>query len=1086
MNQRKQLYNEFADIPSLEEQKAKILSIFDEVKAAIIALADIGVKLDNSKSVRQVNTAEKEYNATVKQTENLIKQLADTEAKLLLVRQKETLFLNESKLKLKELNKEQVERLRLQKAEEGSIEKLELQYAKAYRIFKQLGEEQRNTTRGQTLNKYLEDTSNKLNELKKSAGNFSANVGRYAGSLAAPFELLINKVEELKANLAKGIGIGGGTDAASLAQAQQAINTITTTIQKGGASTATSVTQVKALSNAFQDLSITLGKSGGTTETSFLNKLKAQVGAAKDDVADLKDELKLQASDTRGIDNVVGSLNALAGIAQGAAGAYALLGASQEDAAKITSKLIAVQGIANSVQMVGQELTRKGTTANKIYEFSLNTMSTAFGASSTAAARFNAILKVGVVGLVITGIVLLINKLIELKAAQDAAGRSAKDLQEIRAEGLKNSTEELTKIRLIYEASQNQTLSYKQRKKAVDELQEQYPQYFKNLTDEEILTGKASKAYEELTKNILRTGLAQAAKDRITEISSQMLDDVLKVEEANKRIESAQKNGVFVQSKIQPKTLASGNTVNIAPGQISLDEKDIDQTVSKIKSLYAKSFAAVDDGNARIKAIIEGVGAGNLIDGIIGDPKELDKAKKIADNTAATILKEQFEQNKLILEAAKAKDKRILDDETETYEERLSALRNFTSNQMALIELEQQFQVAQEKMRLQSVKDSLEEQKKEKGANIKAINDQIRKEQAASDEVLKTITLKAANDLLNIGLEFNKGLKDLADKRQDIRDEERRQIEEYNEWILREEKRLRKLLSDLNEKSDKEEADKKEKAITDVKARIKQQYETLYKEVVDTISFFLTSSIDKETAALETRKRLLDEETQRRINQINLLGLTESERIKRTAQIEKQAAYEKEQIEKRQRKLAVERAKFEKAANIASIIGNTAAAVIKALKDAPYPYNILLAALIGATGALQLARAAAAPLPQYYTGTDSAKPGDAWVSEKGSELMQRDGRWYLTPKKPTIMKMKGGEKIINADLTRDIMASLNYSNPVNSGGVTLVQVPGMSSDQADTLINEIKDLKKETAKNKVVLNIGPGIDWDAYINKNIR
>ena len=425
MPDNKQLYSEFADLTSLENQKKEILAIFNEVKTGITTLAEVGVKIDNSKSIRQIQVAEKEYNAELKQTQLFVKQLADTEAKLVLVRQKETLQLTENKLRLKELNKEQAERIKLQNAEEGSIEKLELQYAKAYRIFKQLGDEQRNSTRGVTLNKYLEDTANKLNELKKSAGNFSANVGRYGESLAKPFETLIKKVQELKANLAKGVGIGGN-DSAAIERANKAIQVIEKTITKASGANSTSVTQVKNLSNAYQDLAITIGKAGGTSETSFLNKLGAQVGEAKDSVQDLKDQLKLNASDTKGIDNVVGSLNALAGIAQGAAGAYALLGANQEDAARVTAKLMAVQGIANSIQTVGQELTRKGTIANKIYEFSLNTMTTAFGKGSTAAARFNAILKVGVIGLVITGIILLISKMAELGNETDDLAESMK------------------------------------------------------------------------------------------------------------------------------------------------------------------------------------------------------------------------------------------------------------------------------------------------------------------------------------------------------------------------------------------------------------------------------------------------------------------------------------------------------------------------------------------------------------------------------------------------------------------------------------------------------------------------------------
>ena len=1060
MPDNKQLYSEFADLTSLENQKKEILAIFNEVKTGITTLAEVGVKIDNSKSIRQIQVAEKEYNAELKQTQLFVKQLADTEAKLVLVRQKETLQLTENKLRLKELNKEQAERIKLQNAEEGSIEKLELQYAKAYRIFKQLGDEQRNSTRGVTLNKYLEDTANKLNELKKSAGNFSANVGRYGESLAKPFETLIKKVQELKANLAKGVGIGGN-DSAAIERANKAIQVIEKTITKASGANSTSVTQVKNLSNAYQDLAITIGKAGGTSETSFLNKLGAQVGEAKDSVQDLKDQLKLNASDTKGIDNVVGSLNALAGIAQGAAGAYALLGANQEDAARVTAKLMAVQGIANSIQTVGQELTRKGTIANKIYEFSLNTMTTAFGKGSTAAARFNAILKVGVIGLVITGIILLISKMAELGNETDDLAESMKAY----GEGVKDATLQTNKVKAAFDQAKAGVIS---KNAALKIYNDTLGDSFGKTND----LNKAEQLYNEKASVYIQIMGLKAQANALFAKSA---------EEAAKGITASSEDQTSGFTKAKTAVLAYLGLTNKA---INVAIKDQAEGV-----VDAQKKAKVNSDKLYDEALKKANDAQKLSDQFKiktdkPEKTEVTKAKKINDNTAATILKEQFEQNKLIIEAAAERDRKIVDDETKTYEERISALRNFTSNQMALVELEQQFQADQEMMRLDSVKKSLEEEKKEKGANIKAINAQIVKEETASNETIKTLTLKGANDLLKIGQDFNKELKSLSDARNDIRREEQKQIEDYNEWTLNEEKRLKKLLSDFNKKNDQDEADRQQKAIDDAKGRIKEQYKALYSEILATVSFFLTLSIDKEMAALETRKRMLDEETARRINQINMLGFTETERIKQTAIVEKQAAYEKEQIDKRQRRLNVERAKYEKAANIASIIGNTAAAVVKALKDAPYPYNIILAALIGATGALQLARAVAAPLPQYYTGTDSAAPGDAWIGEKGSELMERDGRWFLSPSKATKVKMKGGERVIPADLTRDIMNSMSFGK-LDPGGMTIIQ-SGMSSEQADKLIDEIKDLKKETAKNRMVLNIGSGIEFEMYIQKNIK
>ena len=65
--------------------------------------------------------------------------------------------------------------------------------------------------------------------------------------------------------------------------------------------------------------------------------------------------------------------------------------------------------------------------------------------------------------------------------------------------------------------------------------------------------------------------------------------------------------------------------------------------------------------------------------------------------------------------------------------------------------------------------------------------------------------------------------------------------------------------------------------------------------------------------------------------------------------------------------------------------------------------NFIFCQTIAATGAIQLAKAIATPIPQYAEGTKS-KPtdGPAIVGEKGTELVIEPGKKpYLTPDKAT-------------------------------------------------------------------------------------
>jgi tetratricopeptide (TPR) repeat protein len=65
---------------------------------------------------------------------------------------------------------------------------------------------------------------------------------------------------------------------------------------------------------------------------------------------------------------------------------------------------------------------------------------------------------------------------------------------------------------ILYKTATDLNESYVNRKRAVDELQSQFPKYFKNLSDEEIMAGKNIDKYRELQNAILDTARARAAE----------------------------------------------------------------------------------------------------------------------------------------------------------------------------------------------------------------------------------------------------------------------------------------------------------------------------------------------------------------------------------------------------------------------------------------------------------------------------------------------------------------------------------------------------------------------------------------------
>lgn len=86
------------------------------------------------------------------------------------------------------------------------------------------------------------------------------------------------------------------------------------------------------------------------------------------------------------------------------------------------------------------------------------------------------------------------------------------------------TAKETLKLNILYKTATNNAKSTTERTKAVKALKKEYPEYFKNLSDEEIKLGKASKAYKEATKAITENAKARAALDKITDLQKEYIE----------------------------------------------------------------------------------------------------------------------------------------------------------------------------------------------------------------------------------------------------------------------------------------------------------------------------------------------------------------------------------------------------------------------------------------------------------------------------------------------------------------------------------------------------------------------------------
>lgn len=112
-----------------------------------------------------------------------------------------------------------------------------------------------------------------------------------------------------------------------------------------------------------------------------------------------------------------------------------------------------------------------------------------------------------------------VGSLFKGKQAFDAAKQAAEQFHATMTEGAISAQAEITKLDLLYRTATNVAKPCNERKKAVERLQEIYPAYFGNMSEEQVMVGNAISAYNNLRDAIIEAAQARAAQEVITEKS---------------------------------------------------------------------------------------------------------------------------------------------------------------------------------------------------------------------------------------------------------------------------------------------------------------------------------------------------------------------------------------------------------------------------------------------------------------------------------------------------------------------------------------------------------------------------------------
>ena len=334
----------------------------------------------------------------------------------------------------------------------------------------------------------------------------------------------------------------------------------------------------------------------------------------------------------------------------------------------------------------------------------------------------------------------------------DMAAESLKAFRDTMLKGTQNAQKEITDIRLLYNATQDITKAVDERRKAVDELQRQYPDYFGNLSDEEILAGKAADAYDRLTNSIIANAKAQAARQRITEEQTKVVDYGLKIEEAYAKLEPLEKKLQEAEKRLSTaQTAASIGAAGITTSGAKAIATNGNVAVQNAKSVRDELQSQVNDIYDEIeeyRAVIRQ--ADNL-------SRKLEESINVSDLIVNS--DKQGTEKKQSIDNLKQYLNELLGLQEDNEERQIELTKTGTEKQLALIEFRY-------KRQIEAVKKLQEELKKAQGGTLTG------EQQGVFDTAFSGLSQAKENEKLSV-------LKKQEEEQKKLFERERADMQEY-------------------------------------------------------------------------------------------------------------------------------------------------------------------------------------------------------------------------------------------------------------------------------------------------------------------
>lgn len=1078
-------------VDELAKANAKLQALFEQQAKKIQALSEAKKK--------QREEEKQGADAVTKAEEKLINSYSAEARKLAEIREQQNL----------------VNKANKQSAQEtlglaGAYKQLEAQYNKAAQEAKDLaiqfgaGSKEAKEASARAL-----ELDARLKAADANTGKFNRNVGNYSGALNTLQKALQEVSKKIEDNTKSGLQNEAVMQAL---QKEQGLLVSLVDAQSKGFANATS--EIRNNQQAILLLSQIYGE-----DSAVITELTKKTAVLTDTVGDMKATIKAQASDTHVFDGLVNAAQTLAGIYGIAQGAAALFGDENEELQKtfvklqaITTILTGLQGIQNALQkesavrllitnglekikLAQKYLETAAESKNIIVKYAAMAAQKALNVATSAAGGPILLL----IGLLATAFVSMAaygdgaedaakknerlnksldrtNKAID-KSASDIKAKGDKaiaDLEDnfateekLRTEREKNVQAEIDNLKTfndidaknredaIREVNRLTSGKVKQDKEAIDKAIQVRDGYLANLQ-------KVTDKENEL--EILRLTNSRATKEEVIKAKQD------EIEAQKTQLQTSlqlQQNIADNERKTQKDRINALKEAERLQEQIinkDANSKRLNPTLtpSEIKAIEAQRTAALTQARRESNKAIEDL-----------NRSYAERERKARFDIIRTEIEDQIKAADLIVA-----------NEKSTFDQRTDALYDGLQKRRAIIIAQHDFDIqndlltAEERIAIEKkyISDingltveygqqqaALYQQNTDKVNEIIAKGQQGRQDQIAGDaaksktELIKSL-ISGATTIEEFNREKEKSERDarILSLKEEVNNATAKVIATKDGTAERyaAERELREKTAALNEEYYAKEIE----AIVKLNDLKKQ----LVAESVETFNFLINSQFDNEANRVQQAMDDLDKQTAKEKEVAEATIANKQERELAIAKIEAKAQVQREQLEKRQKQIALDRARFEKASNIAQIISTTAIAVIKAFKDYAGPQAFPIAAAIGSIGALQLARAIAAPLPQFADGTDDAPGGLSWVGDGGKRelVITPAGKVMQTPAVPTVMNVPKHSIVLP-----DARAALESGLAVNQHG-RLVH-----NDNSNQKIEQKLDHIAKVIKNKPVLNM---------------